>query len=100
MAITHLVKTHSTPHRLAEEGLSRLITQSKVADLEIEIETGVMHQIRCHLAAIGTPIVGDVLYSGPPSDRIYLHAWKLKIPLKSGKVFEFESSVPFLNFRS
>ena len=47
--------------------------------LQIVISTGVTHQIRVHLAAIGCPIVGDVLY-GPEGDerfglsRHFLHA--------------------------
>ncbi|MBC7690921.1 MAG: RluA family pseudouridine synthase [Methylotenera sp.] len=48
-------------------------------DLEIEIETGVMHQIRCHLASVGLPILGDSLYRGGISPRLWLHAWKLKV---------------------
>jgi len=32
--------------------------------LAVEITTGVMHQIRVHLASIGHPIAGDVLYGG------------------------------------
>ena len=35
--------------------------------LEVEMETGVTHQIRVHLAAIGHPIVGDVLYGAADS---------------------------------
>jgi len=32
--------------------------------LEVEIKTGVMHQIRCHMAGIGHPVVGDKIYRG------------------------------------
>lgn len=50
--------------------------------LEIEMETGVTHQIRVHLAAIGHPIVADVLYGERTTEnfgltRHFLHAWKL-----------------------
>lgn len=38
--------------------------------LEITIYTGVTHQIRCQLASIGYPIVGDKLYGSPRTLRI------------------------------
>ena len=34
--------------------------------LEVTILTGVTHQIRCQLASIGHPILGDGAYGGPP----------------------------------
>lgn len=44
--------------------------------LEVEIPTGVRHQIRAHLAAIGHPLLGDALYGGArvPEGRHLLHA--------------------------
>ena len=45
--------------------------------LEVEIETGVMHQIRAHLAAAGHPVAGDELYGGSRLEvcsRQLLHA--------------------------
>lgn len=46
----------------------------------VRLHTGVMHQIRCHLAAVGAPILGDVLYGGPPAPRLALHASRLELP--------------------
>lgn len=46
---------------------------------EVEMETGVMHQIRAHAAAAGIPLLGDALYGGAPIDgpapgaAFYLH---------------------------
>lgn len=46
-------------------------------DLTIEIETGVMHQIRAHLSYLGFPILGDTRYGREVSEnRLWLHAWK------------------------
>jgi 23S rRNA pseudouridine1911/1915/1917 synthase len=48
--------------------------------LEVGLETGRHHQIRAQLAAIGSPIKGDVKYGARRSNKnrsIHLHAWKL-----------------------
>ncbi|MDD4819222.1 MAG: RluA family pseudouridine synthase [Flavobacteriales bacterium] len=48
--------------------------------LEVEIETGRHHQIRCHLASIGIPIKGDLKYGAQRSNEdgsISLHARQL-----------------------
>jgi 23S rRNA pseudouridine1911/1915/1917 synthase len=49
--------------------------------LRVKLETGRTHQIRVHLASIGHPVAGDVLY-GPRKtalglERPFLHAWYL-----------------------
>jgi 23S rRNA pseudouridine1911/1915/1917 synthase len=44
-----------------------------------EPRTGRTHQIRVHLAFLGHPVLGDGLYGGEPSDRLWLHAWKLQL---------------------
>lgn len=48
--------------------------------LEIDLETGRHHQIRCQLAAIGSPIKGDLKYGFNRSNKdgsIHLHARKI-----------------------
>ena len=48
--------------------------------LELRPETGRTHQIRVHLAAIGHPVVGDVLYGRRGASRVprqFLHAANL-----------------------
>ncbi|MBL8956308.1 MAG: RluA family pseudouridine synthase [Myxococcaceae bacterium] len=50
--------------------------------VEVQIFTGVMHQVRAHLAGIGAPIVGDALYGGRPHgglSRFFLHAASLSV---------------------
>ena len=63
-------------------------------DLEIEITTGVMHQIRCHLASQKLPILGDELYKGEKSSRLWLHSWKLELPALNGAKIEIVSQLP------
>ena len=51
--------------------------------LEIDISTGVTHQIRAHLEAFGHPLLGDPLYGGGRPDpfglgRQFLHACDLR----------------------
>ena len=43
------------------------------------IHTGRTHQIRVHLVHLGCAILGDALYGGVPSDRLWLHAWRLEL---------------------
>ncbi len=67
--------------------------------LEVELETGRMHQIRVHMAAIGFPVLGDATYGRAPSvtslDRQFLHASKLQFSHpESGEPFEAESPLP------
>ena len=65
--------------------------------LDIEIPTGVMHQIRAHLAFIGHPLAGDSLYGGPllPGlDRHFLHASRLAFAHPDGSRARFESPLP------
>jgi 23S rRNA pseudouridine1911/1915/1917 synthase len=51
--------------------------------VEVQIPTGVMHQIRVHLSAVGAPVAGDELYGGPAIaglTRQFLHASRIEFP--------------------
>jgi 23S rRNA pseudouridine1911/1915/1917 synthase len=50
--------------------------------LRVTLQTGRTHQIRVHLGAIGTPVVGDPVYGHGPElglDRQFLHAAELRL---------------------
>jgi 23S rRNA pseudouridine1911/1915/1917 synthase len=52
-------------------------------------QSGRMHQVRAHLAHVGSPIVGDELYGGSPFEGgFFLHAAKLSLPGTDGLVIE------------
>ncbi|HVN85071.1 MAG TPA: RluA family pseudouridine synthase [Candidatus Binatia bacterium] len=61
----------------------------------VEIPTGVMHQIRVHLATIGHPIVGDDRYGGAPAVRQLLHARRITFAHpRTGRRVNVESPAP------
>lgn len=68
--------------------------------LELEPETGRMHQLRAHLAAIGHPIAGDGKYGGlfnvggVAIPGLMLHAAALDIPHPDGGSRRFEAPPP------
>jgi 23S rRNA pseudouridine1911/1915/1917 synthase len=65
--------------------------------LTVRLETGRMHQIRVHLAAIGLPVVGDRVYGVPEPglERQFLHAARLAFAHPfTGERIEVESPLP------
>ncbi len=94
-------------HQQAQRALS-LITPLEIRDkttvVQVQILTGVRHQIRVHLASLGHPILGDELYgSSPnsPSSRLMLHSWRVELPsppLK--KMLQIEAMCPFFASKS
>ncbi len=91
---------------VAAEGqaaLTRYKTLSAVtgaALVELSPETGRMHQLRAHLAAIGRPIAGDGKYGGlfrlgaVETPNLLLHAAALDIPHPEGGRRQFEAPPP------
>lgn len=66
--------------------------------LEVQLETGRHHQIRCQLAKMGCPIKGDLKYGFPrsnPDGSISLHARRLQLehPVSHERV-EVEAALP------
>ncbi len=67
--------------------------------LDVRLVTGVMHQIRAHLAYLGHPVAGDALYGGaaaalPGLSRHFLHAARLSLEAPGGGRLEAESPLP------
>ncbi|WP_374471941.1 RluA family pseudouridine synthase [Phenylobacterium sp.] len=90
-------------HPDAEAARTRFRTLAEgqgAALLEVDPETGRMHQIRVHLASLGRPIAGDVRYggalvvSGQAVPRLMLHALALVFPHPGGGEMRLEAPVP------
>jgi 23S rRNA pseudouridine1911/1915/1917 synthase len=79
--------------------------------IEVELKTGRTHQIRVHAAAMGHPVVGDVIYGGKRRwkevhsgdvqvilsavKRQMLHSWRIAfLHPETQKPMRFESPVP------
>ncbi len=65
--------------------------------VEAHLRRGARHQLRAHLAAIGHPIAGDLLYGGKPGPvpRHFLHAWRITLrPSPKQALVTFEAPLP------
>ncbi len=77
-----------------------LAATPEAALVELSPETGRMHQLRAHLAAIGHPIAGDGKYGGlyriggTEIPGLLLHAAALDIPYPEGGRRKFEAPPP------
>ncbi len=76
----------------------------KLSLLKVKLHTGRMHQIRIHLAQEGYPVLGDLVYGDPASNRILykhlhikrqlLHCQKYEFLDWNGKFLSFEAQLP------
>lgn len=77
---SYVAKPGTKDAKLAVLTYSTIATSDNYTLLEIQLETGRHHQIRCQLAAIGCPIKGDLKYGAKrsnPDGGISLHAQKI-----------------------
>ncbi len=84
---SYIARVDKDGHPLSKEAKRAVLTYKTIAQgdryalLEINLETGRHHQIRCQLAAIGCPIKGDLKYGAKrsnPDGGISLHARRIE----------------------
>jgi 23S rRNA pseudouridine1911/1915/1917 synthase len=85
--------------RPARSRFHRIGQLGEYALLLVEPETGRTHQIRVHLAYLGTPVAGDRVYGSRHQPdwlgRQMLHAWRLQLGLTDEpEPRRFEAAIP------
>ncbi len=96
MAVTKTGKEAITHFKV----INRYTTQkASYTLLEVKIDTGRTHQIRVHMAEIGHPVIGDMVYSNGKNEfgieGQCLHAQKLQfIHPTTGKEMNLEANIP------
>jgi tRNA pseudouridine32 synthase/23S rRNA pseudouridine746 synthase len=97
------MRTCAPDHPDAEAAVSRYRTRAEApgaALMELAPQTGRMHQLRVHLAAVGRPIAGDARYGGAlvvnghAVPRLMLHAMALGFPHPAGGEKRLEAPPP------
>jgi 23S rRNA pseudouridine1911/1915/1917 synthase len=87
-----------TPGKAAMTTLERLDSGAAGCLVQASLHTGRTHQIRVHMAHLGHPLLGDVLYGGEASGalaRQALHAFRLAFthPV-TGLAIDLRSALP------
>ena len=88
---SYIAKPGAKDAKLAILSYKTLVRGEHYTLLEVNLETGRHHQIRCQLAAIGCPIKGDLKYGAKrsnPDGGICLHARQIEFihPIKKEPV--------------
>lgn len=70
-----------------------------LALVEVRVDRAQFHQVRVHMAALGHPLVGDMVYGSPAlpglaAGRHCLHAWRCRIIMADQGTLELEAPLP------
>lgn len=79
--------------KAAQTDYTVLETRGNMSLVALAPHTGRTHQLRVHMAYLGTPIHGDRVY-GRSADRLYLHAYSLEVTIGPEQRQTFVAPVP------
>ncbi len=96
-AVSH--GTDGAKHALSEY---KTLSQAgkRAALIALKPHSGRKHQLRLHMQLLGTPFVGDPKYltdREPPGgldDNLFLHAYRLTIPMANGRTLDVKAPLP------
>jgi 23S rRNA pseudouridine955/2504/2580 synthase len=95
--------SRSEPANRKDPNADKAVTEYKILDYagkkfalaELKPQTGRMHQLRVHMLALGTPIVGDAAYGAAFPEgfapQLHLHARRLTLPHPEGGFLTVEA---------
>jgi 23S rRNA pseudouridine955/2504/2580 synthase len=98
--------SRSEPANRKDPNADKAVTEYKILDYagkkfalaELKPQTGRMHQLRVHMLALGTPIVGDAAYGAAFPEgfapQLHLHARRLTLPHPEGGFLTVEAELP------
>jgi len=70
------IVVEDSPHRaFMRTKLAHYNEEKNVSLVWVELVTGIRHQIRVQMSALGYPLIGDTFYGGCEAPRLFLHSY-------------------------
>jgi 23S rRNA (cytosine1962-C5)-methyltransferase len=78
--------------------VEKVAADNRYSQVRLTLETGRTHQLRAHMAQVGCPIVGDILYGDTRQSiifpRLLLHALRLVLPAPGSETLTITAPMP------
>lgn len=71
--------------------IEKLFENQGFSVYQVDLVTGIRHQIRATFEALGFPLLGDELYGGEKARRLFLHAYEYHLKCQNEECLKFKS---------